>query len=211
MVCKGGERLSYTVPGFALLLSATAEFCFPVSRPLTVNPPMIYGPALQSFGSEEGINTSSANIWSLISGKTKILPDNRLPLFCDSRDVSKAHLLALEKPEAKGHRFPIYGGAFTWEEVSPSHVSSMFLTILIHEAEDDYFDSQAADFIRKERPELADRLPQANPDAVPIEHMAKIDTSVARNVLGMNEFIDWKTCLLDTIDDLLAKQKNNWQ
>lgn len=79
---------------------------------------MIYGPSLQSIESEDNINTSSAAIWAIVSGKTEQVPDNRLPLFCDSRDVSKAHLLALEREESVGHRVPLYGGAFTWEEVN---------------------------------------------------------------------------------------------
>lgn len=85
----------------------------------TMCPPMIYGPSLQGFGGDEkNINTSSANIWNLISGKTATLPDNRLPLFADSRDVSRAHFLALETSDAKGQRVPLCGGAFTWQEVS---------------------------------------------------------------------------------------------
>lgn len=151
----------------------------------TMCPPMIYGISRQSFGSEAGINTSSANIWNLISGKTEVLPDNRLPLFCDARDVSRAHFLALEKKEAKGHRVPLCGGAFTWEE--------------------------AADFLKTARPHLADKIPKRNPDTTPIKELATIDTRVARDVLGMPKFIDWHTCLLDTVDDLLKKQANDWK
>lgn len=146
---------------------------------------MIYGISRQSFGSEDKINTSSGNIWNLISGKTQTLPEDRLPLFCDARDVSRAHFLALEKKEAKGHRVPLCGGAFTWE--------------------------QAAEFLKTARPALADKLPKDNPDAVPIKELAEIDTRVARDVLGMPKFIDWHTCLLDTVDDLLQKQANGWR
>jgi len=53
---------------------------------LTVNPPMIYGPALQeSAASPETLNTSSAAIYQLFSGKLQAIPDDRLPLFCDVR------------------------------------------------------------------------------------------------------------------------------
>jgi nucleoside-diphosphate-sugar epimerase len=93
---------------------------------------MIYGPSLQKIPSEDAINTSTGNIWNLISGKTAVLPEDRLPLFCDTRDVSRAHILALEKPESVGHRVPLCGGAFTWQ--------------------------QAADYLQQVRPEIADKL-----------------------------------------------------
>ena len=79
---------------------------------------MIYGPALHSFGSEDGINTSSKAIWNIVSGKTPKPPEDRLPMFCDVRDVSRAHILAAQKPESAGRRVLLYGGNFTWQEVS---------------------------------------------------------------------------------------------
>lgn len=69
---------------------------------------------------------------------------------------------------------------------------------------------KAAEYIRSTRPELADKLPEPNTTDAPIEKLAKIDTRVAKEVLGMDSFIDWKTTLSDCIDDLLAKQKNGW-
>lgn len=151
---------------------------------LLVNPPMIYGPSLHKIPTEAAVNTSTGNIWNLISGKTPVLPEDRLPLFCDARDVSKAHLLAVEKPESIGHRFILCGGAFTWQ--------------------------QAADFIKEARPELADKLPKTNSDATPIERIAILDTTAAKEKLGMDNFIDWKTTLLDTIDDLINNHSKKW-
>lgn len=57
-----------------------------VSHSLAVNPPMIYGPALQdSATSPETLNTSSAVIYQLFSGRLQAIPDDRLPLFVDVR------------------------------------------------------------------------------------------------------------------------------
>lgn len=145
---------------------------------------MIYGPSLHKIPSEDAVNTSTGNIWNLISGKTAVLPDDRLPLFCDARDVSLAHFNALERKQSIGHRYILCGGAFTWTD--------------------------AADFLRKERPELAAKLPKPNPDVTPIEHLAKLDTSAARNDLEIASFIDWKTTLLDTVDDLVNNHSKNW-
>ena len=145
---------------------------------------MIYGPSLQKIPTEAAVNTSTGNIWNLISGKTAVLPEDRLPLFCDARDVSKAHLLALESPESIGHRFILCGGSFTWQE--------------------------AAQFLKEARPDLADKLPGPNPDATPKEQLAKLDTTAARRKLGMESFLDWKTTLIDTIDDLLNVHAKKW-
>jgi len=71
--------------------------------------------------------------------------------------------------------------------------------------------TQAADFLKTARPQVADKLPQRNPDAMPIEHMARIDTSNAKNILGMEKFFDWQTTLLDCVDDLLNVHAKNWQ
>lgn len=145
---------------------------------------MIYGPSLHKIPTEAAVNTSTGNIWNLISGKTATLPEDRLPLFCDSRDVSKAHLQALKRPESVGTRVLLCGGAFTWKE--------------------------AADFLKEARPELADKLPKPNPEAAPIQHLAKMDTTVAKEKLGMDSFIDWKTTLLDTVDDLVNNHSKTW-
>jgi hypothetical protein len=47
---------------------------------------MIYGPTLQeSATSPESLNTSSAAIYMLFSGKIQTIPDDRLPFFCNVR------------------------------------------------------------------------------------------------------------------------------
>jgi hypothetical protein len=106
---------------------------------------MIYGPALQeSATSPETLNTSSAAIYQLFSGKLQAIPDDRLPLFCDVRgmhshlhkfhknilhtyltDVAKAHVLALQTDGADNMRVPLCGGAFLWKEASTSYRTSL--------------------------------------------------------------------------------------
>lgn len=68
--------------------------------------------------SRSDVNTSSAAIYALINGEPdREVPINRLPLFVSVKDVALAHVKALEVDEAKGHRFLLCGGAFTWEQV----------------------------------------------------------------------------------------------
>jgi len=149
---------------------------------IALNPPMIYGPALQeSATSPETLNQSSAAIYQLFSGKLQVLPDDRLPLFCDVRDVAQAHVLALETSGADGMRVPLCGGAFLWKDA----VEELLAT----------------------HPELKDRLVPLKEAKSPQGPIALIDTTVAKQDLGLPEFIDWKKTLSDTVDSLLALEK----
>ena len=53
---------------------------------VALNPPMIYGPALQdSATGPKALNTSAGMIYQLFSGEVKEVPEDRLPLFVDVR------------------------------------------------------------------------------------------------------------------------------
>jgi nucleoside-diphosphate-sugar epimerase len=149
---------------------------------VTLNPPMIYGPALQeSATSPQTLNTSSAAIYQLFSGKLQAVPDDRLPLFCDVRDVAKAHVLALQTDGADGMRVPLCGGSFLWKEA----VEELLAT----------------------RPELKDRLVPLNTAKPPPGPLASLDTTVAKQNLGLPDFITWQQTLSDTVDSLLVLEK----
>ncbi|KZP19370.1 NAD(P)-binding protein [Athelia psychrophila] len=149
---------------------------------VALNPPMIYGPALQDAAtSPETLNTSSAAIYALFSGRVHAIPDDRLPLFCDVRDVARAHVLALETDAADGERVPLCGGAFTWKEAT----EELYAT----------------------RPELKDRLVPLNSGNPAPGPVVRISTRVAREKLGLTEFIGWKKSLSDTVDSILELEK----
>ncbi|KZP19348.1 NAD(P)-binding protein [Athelia psychrophila] len=149
---------------------------------VVLNPPMIYGPALQDAAtSPASLNTSASMIYQLFSGELSAVPDDRYPLFVDVRDVAKAHVLALQKDSASGARIPLCGGGFTW--------------------------AQAVEELNATRPELRSRLvPQGTGNAAR-STMATISTRVAAETLGLKEFIGWKQSLSDTVDSLLELEK----
>ncbi|KZP19343.1 NAD(P)-binding protein [Athelia psychrophila] len=149
---------------------------------VVLNPPMIYGPALQDAAtSPASLNTSASMIYQLFSGKLTAIPDDRLPLFVDVRDVAKAHVLALQQDSASGARIPLCGGGFTW--------------------------AQAVDELNATRPELRSRLvPQGTGNPAP-STMATVSTRAAAEKLGLKEFIGWKQSLSDTVDSLLELEK----
>ncbi|KGO44899.1 Protein of unknown function DUF3425 [Penicillium expansum] len=73
----------------------------------TIMPPMIYGPNLNATVDLANLNTSSADIYRLISPQSKssdLVPD-MFWNYVDVRDVAEAHLRAYEVPKAGGERF----------------------------------------------------------------------------------------------------------
>ncbi|KAH8914523.1 NAD(P)-binding protein [Atractiella rhizophila] len=153
---------------------------------VTINPPMIYGPALQDISSPEALNTSSANIYNLLtsSSRSAPLPEDRLPLLSDVRDVAEAHVRAFQVPEAKGHRFIVSNGAILWRDLV----------------------KQLGD----QRPELKDRLPNIPSDLKPENRtLSRLDSTPAREVLGL-KFTGVMKTFNDSIDELLEREKKGW-
>ncbi|TFK62391.1 hypothetical protein BDN72DRAFT_777134, partial [Pluteus cervinus] len=103
----------------------------------------------------------------------------------DVRDVAKAHLLAVSVPRVpKGgdldqKRFLVCSGVYTWKDT-------------------------AAD-MRKSRPGL--KTP--SPDNIPTMsgNLSTVDTTRAREVLGMKEWITPKKTVEDAVDSLVEAQK----
>jgi len=147
----------------------------------TINPPMIYGPPIQAVSSAADLNTSSAGMYALIQSP-KSLPDDRLPLFCDVRDVAYAHVAAISHPGAKNQRVLLCADEpLTW--------------------------FHATEFLAKERPDLKSRLPPLPSEAPSHGPTAKMDTTLAKTELGI-KFIEWKKTLLDTVDALVELEKS---
>ncbi|KAF7974705.1 hypothetical protein HWV62_11491 [Athelia sp. TMB] len=166
-------------------LAETAAWDFAKEHGLelvALNPPMIYGPALQdSATSPKALNTSAAMIYKLFSGEVTEVPEDGLPLFVDVRDVAEAHVRALH-PAATGARIPLCGGAFTW--------------------------LQAVEHLSRKYPALQSRLAKPSAKAKADERVqATISTRVAAEKLGMDKFIGWEQSLDDTVDSLLELEK----
>ncbi|KAJ4292844.1 hypothetical protein N0V88_005502 [Collariella sp. IMI 366227] len=70
----------------------------------TLCPPMTFGPVVHPVQGVEGLNESNAMLWKVASGE-RPLPVARVPFWVDVRDVAKAHVEALVRPEAGGKRF----------------------------------------------------------------------------------------------------------
>lgn len=146
----------------------------------TILPPMIYGPNAHYVDDLAKLNTSSAEIWGFISGDKKEVGDAAFPAFCDVRDVADAHLEAYEREQAAGQRYFITSG--------------------------NYSNQQVCDVIRKNFPELKDRVPEGTPGA-PLPDMYKTDNSKASRELGI-KFHSLEDTIVDTVKNLLELEKS---
>lgn len=122
----------------------------------TICPPMIYGPAAHQPDDLKSLNTSSADIYRLIDGSTKEVPDTSFFAWVDVRNVGEAHLLAYESAE-ENQRYFVTGGSYTYQQI--------------------------VDVISKNFPELKGRVPEKRNDST--AEFYKVDNSKAKK-LGVN-------------------------
>lgn len=145
-----------------------------------INPPKIYGPSFKSPENLSHLKISSADVWQLINGSLSCPPRTAFWAWVDVRDVSLAHLRALESSEAQGSRFFVTGGRYSYTQICdilrqstalPAHVLS--------------------------------RIPKGFPSDVPDSNVYNIDNSRSMNVLKMryrtleNSILDAALQLLD--------------
>lgn len=143
-------------------------------------PPMVYGPAVpNTVTSFEHLNTSSADIYRLMNGSEKTVPETSFFAFVDVRDVGEAHVLAYESAEAAGQRYFVTGGGYTYQQI--------------------------CDIIRKEFPELKDRVPEGTPGAA-YPDVYHVDSSKAQKELGL-KFRDLQTTIHDQVAQFLVDEK----
>ncbi|KAL2161842.1 hypothetical protein VTH06DRAFT_7626 [Thermothelomyces fergusii] len=71
---------------------------------VTLCPPMTFGPVAHPVAGAARLNESNAVLWRAASGAGP-LPVARVPFWIDVRDLARAHVEALLRPEAGGKRF----------------------------------------------------------------------------------------------------------
>lgn len=145
----------------------------------SICPPMVYGPNANTIKSLDQLNTSSAEIYGLMNGSQKTVPDTSFFAFADVRDVGEAHARAFESPEAAGQRYFCTGGGYTFQQI--------------------------CDIIRRDFPEKRDLVPEGKPNA-PYPDVYKVDNSKAKKELGMT-FRDLETVIHDQVAEFIRIEK----
>jgi len=163
------------------------ERTFPVT---SICPPGIYGPAHQPVDKMSNLNTSIAEVFSLLkNGNNGKVSFTRFPVGIDVRDVAAMHIAPLRHPPP----------------TNPER-AQRFLTVAWH-----YYNHEILDVISRSAvlnkldPKIAERLPTDRTEDQPYEHFAT-DSSAAEEFLG-RPFIDKETCFEDTVVRVLELEK----
>lgn len=143
----------------------------------TISPPWIFGPSIYPITDLDHLSESLDVIWKLVNGSTKSVPGPDFAGFADVRDVALAHLKAYEIEAAGGQRY-LVGGHFDYQS--------------------------AVDGIRKNFPELKDRVPAGTPGAVPETYLP--DGSKAIRELGL-KYTPLEVTMKDMVQGLLDAEK----
>ncbi|CRG84213.1 hypothetical protein PISL3812_01530 [Talaromyces islandicus] len=85
----------------------------------TICPPKIFGPAFTSPARAESssLGVSLKEIYDLVGGAEKTVPQTQFWAWVDVRDVARAHVKALEVAGAAQQRFLITGGRYSYQEI----------------------------------------------------------------------------------------------
>lgn len=71
---------------------------------VTLCPPMTFGPVAHPLGRPEELNESNATLWRAAMGEEP-LPEARVPVWIDVRDLARAHVEALVREGVVGRRY----------------------------------------------------------------------------------------------------------
>jgi nucleoside-diphosphate-sugar epimerase len=157
---------------------------------------MCYGGFIPGYPDDRKGTGSTRFMYSLLIGaegeQMKVFPKFPFSQQVNASDVAKAHVKALEIPplpasDGRRKRFIISQGCYTYVE--------------------------AIRLLKKERPELAWRLPDENDPAGTKQSKKVFDTSLAAEILGMKQadYVGPEKTLLDTIDQLVTWEKATGQ
>ena len=148
---------------------------------VTICPPLVLGPVVHHLATLDSINTSNERVVSLLRGgwKDEIPSQGPVSLWIDVRDVAKAHVLAMDKPEVGGKRLFTTAGYFDHQQIART--------------------------VREKFPEFKDRLPAEGVKGGELpapDKTFKWDVSETDGLLG----IKWRS-VEESISDLVISLK----
>ncbi|PVG04409.1 NAD(P)-binding protein [Serendipita vermifera] len=132
---------------------------------VTICPPRIFGEVAQYVKSIDQLNTSSASLYNMLTGRQKEITAPGLTIFCNVSDVGLAHILAIDARNAGNKRFLIC-------------------------ADEPYNDKIISDALIKYYPELAPNVPttlagNVTAEGWPTGGYYTGNNSLSKEVLGM--------------------------
>jgi nucleoside-diphosphate-sugar epimerase len=138
---------------------------------VTLCPPMTFGPIVHPVENVAKLNVSNGVLWSIAEGVNP-LPVSRVPVWIDVRDLAKAHVESLLRPEVGGKRYIA--------------------------ASTEFFSYQAAaDIMRETFTWAKDKVTEGEPGAS-IEYQYKLDGQTMASDLGI-KYTPFKDTVVDSI------------
>ncbi|GJD04508.1 NAD dependent epimerase/dehydratase [Colletotrichum higginsianum IMI 349063] len=154
---------------------------------VTINPPIVYGPPYDpsTLASPQDLNQSNFILYAGLLApeltSASPVPPEVLHLYVDVRDVARAHLLAVTKPDAGGNRFVIGAGGVSNQKI--------------------------ANVLRERFPELRHRIPEGDPAKAALpEGIFGLDPSLAGRVLGL-EYKSLEDTIVDTATPIVELER----
>ncbi|THU91393.1 NAD(P)-binding protein [Dendrothele bispora CBS 962.96] len=147
-------------------------------------PPAIFGPNVPNFPAVSRASLSTNDcVYSLILNGQDTYPPVPFGQMVDVRDAARAHVAALSAPPIPGRdkRFLVSSGIFTWKGF--------------------------ADHLRKEKPELKDRLPREGLVQTLQQTNAPMDTEFTKEALGIKEYIKIEQTALEALNACMVLEK----
>ncbi|KDQ55848.1 hypothetical protein JAAARDRAFT_37273 [Jaapia argillacea MUCL 33604] len=151
----------------------------------TINPFFLFGSFSPGFDiptRKESALSTNFYIANLLQGDKGTYP--AFPGYTDVVDTARAHVLALKAPPSSTPKRLILSGYwFKWED--------------------------AVNYIAEVKPDLKERLvdPKKAPNYGPNTTGWVVDTTRAREFLGMEKMTDWKETIINAVDGCLAFEK----
>ncbi|TFY56927.1 hypothetical protein EVG20_g8742 [Dentipellis fragilis] len=178
--------------GFGKKLAEKALWEFAAAHPeldvTAIHPGFLYGPPGHGQVIDKPVDGTNGYVYQLINGPAgRPVPGQGLPAATHVRDAALLHVLALKaapSPASKPKRIVAVGpdGSFTW--------------------------LQAVQWLYEARPELRARLPKVTGEEKhTLDEWSRWDVSSTKEILGFENFRDWKEIVGDTIDAAVQREK----
>ncbi|KZT56860.1 NAD(P)-binding protein [Calocera cornea HHB12733] len=144
----------------------------------TFCPPIMFGPPHQAEVTTSSLNTGTGILWEVLSGQLKEIPETKMPIFVDVRDLAYLQVSALTNEKAKNQRY---------------------LAISNH-----WYMEQLVDIVKAEFPGQAARLPPAVRTRAP-DHF---DFDVIKTERDFDiKWIPLRTSIFDTMSFLYDRER----
>ncbi|EKM78748.1 hypothetical protein AGABI1DRAFT_107237 [Agaricus bisporus var. burnettii JB137-S8] len=156
-----------------------------------INPPFVFGPALNNFENPAHQNASTRVFWDNVIANPGTPQSVNYPnCWVDVREVALAHVLALQKPEAGGERLIVSVGPFVWQDfidIASTHLSPLKTHQFPHHEEFNGY------------------LPKGYPD-IEKNHLLNYDNSKALRIFGPElTYRTMEETTKDILDDYAVK------